>query len=237
MASPARPRRPHAAADRDLDHRAQGSGVNGGAGDGRRARWLGLCAGQRQRRDTNGSTPDRRAGRRPAEVRPPPASWQFTTDLGSVANGASRTLARGFRRRLAGGDRRAGDRLADRRPEGQRSDQHKHVSSRSTISQGDQVWTQQHDGVTPNQANGVAFAADGSVYVTGQSAKPPPRRRARKAQLEQFPAGVLVPPCVSVTEHPRSPPAGANTPSGNGVAVDQRLRRRGAERRRGGHRV
>ena len=36
-------------------------------------------------------------------------------------------------------------------------------------SEGDQVWTAQNDGLTPNQANGVAFGADGSVYVTGQS--------------------------------------------------------------------
>ena len=36
-------------------------------------------------------------------------------------------------------------------------------------SQGDQVWTQQDDGLTPNQANGVAFDASGNVYVTGQS--------------------------------------------------------------------
>ncbi len=36
-------------------------------------------------------------------------------------------------------------------------------------SQGDQVWTQQDDGPTPNQANAVAFDANGNVYVTGQS--------------------------------------------------------------------
>jgi hypothetical protein len=36
-------------------------------------------------------------------------------------------------------------------------------------SEGDQVWTQQDDGLTPNQANAVAFGANGSVYVTGQS--------------------------------------------------------------------
>lgn len=36
-------------------------------------------------------------------------------------------------------------------------------------SQGDQVWTQQDDGLTPNQANAVAFGANGEVYVTGQT--------------------------------------------------------------------
>ena len=36
-------------------------------------------------------------------------------------------------------------------------------------SQGDQVWTQQNDGLTPNQANGVAFGTNGEVYVTGQA--------------------------------------------------------------------
>ena len=36
-------------------------------------------------------------------------------------------------------------------------------------SQGQQSWITQDDGVTPNQANGVAFGADGSVYVTGSA--------------------------------------------------------------------
>jgi len=36
-------------------------------------------------------------------------------------------------------------------------------------SQGNQTWKSQDDGVTPNQANAVAFGADGSVYVTGQA--------------------------------------------------------------------
>jgi len=36
-------------------------------------------------------------------------------------------------------------------------------------SQGDQVWTQQDDAATPNQANAVAFDANGNVYVTGQT--------------------------------------------------------------------
>lgn len=36
-------------------------------------------------------------------------------------------------------------------------------------STGDQVWTQQDDGLTPNQANAVAFGANGDVYITGQS--------------------------------------------------------------------
>jgi hypothetical protein len=36
-------------------------------------------------------------------------------------------------------------------------------------SQGDQVWTQQDDGLTPNQANAVAFGANGDVFVTGQT--------------------------------------------------------------------
>lgn len=36
-------------------------------------------------------------------------------------------------------------------------------------SQGDLQWEQQDDGLTPNQANAVAFGANGTVYVTGQS--------------------------------------------------------------------
>jgi hypothetical protein len=35
--------------------------------------------------------------------------------------------------------------------------------------EGNQVWQQQDDALTPNQAGAVAFGADGSVYVTGQS--------------------------------------------------------------------
>jgi hypothetical protein len=37
-------------------------------------------------------------------------------------------------------------------------------------AQGDQVWSQENNGISGNQANGVAFGDDGSVYVTGQSA-------------------------------------------------------------------
>lgn len=36
-------------------------------------------------------------------------------------------------------------------------------------SLGNQVWRQQDDGLTPSRPSGVAFGADGSVYVTGQS--------------------------------------------------------------------
>jgi len=37
-------------------------------------------------------------------------------------------------------------------------------------SEGNQVWSHESDGVTGNQANAVAFGADGTVYVAGQSA-------------------------------------------------------------------
>jgi hypothetical protein len=37
-------------------------------------------------------------------------------------------------------------------------------------AQGDQVWRQQSNGISANQANAVAFGADGQVYVTGQTA-------------------------------------------------------------------
>lgn len=36
-------------------------------------------------------------------------------------------------------------------------------------SAGNKVWSQQGDGLTPNQAHAVAFGANGDVYVTGQS--------------------------------------------------------------------
>ncbi len=37
-------------------------------------------------------------------------------------------------------------------------------------NQGDQVWSHETDGVAGNQANALAFGADGSLYVTGQTA-------------------------------------------------------------------
>jgi len=91
----------------------------------------------------------------------------FSTDLGSAAKATGLSLAvssDGSQVAVAGqvtGSLTAGQTVSD--PTG----------SNSFVSvfdaQGDPVWTQQTDGLTPNQANAVAFGADGSVYVTGQA--------------------------------------------------------------------
>ena len=82
-------------------------------------------------------------------------------------------------------------------------------------NQGNQVWQQQDDGINPNQANAVAFGADGSVYVTGQ------------AQTTTAPQGATGPTNsflqvfstkgVSVSNTPIAT-GGPNT--SNGIAVD-----------------
>ena len=91
----------------------------------------------------------------------------FSTDLGSAASASGLSLAvsaDGSQVAIAGqvtGSLTAGQTVND--PTGANS----FVAVYD--AQGDQVWNQQDDGVTPNQANAVAFGADGSVYVTGQA--------------------------------------------------------------------
>ena len=91
----------------------------------------------------------------------------FSTDLGSAASASGLSLAvsaDGSQVAIAGqvtGSLTAGQTVND--PTGANS----FVAVYD--NQGDQVWSQQDDGMTPNQANGVAFGADGSVYVTGQA--------------------------------------------------------------------
>jgi hypothetical protein len=91
----------------------------------------------------------------------------FSTDLGSAASASGLSLAvspDGSQVAIAGSvtgsltpDRKVND------PTGSNT----FVSVYDSL--GNQVWTQQDDGLTPNQGNGVAFGADGSVYVTGQA--------------------------------------------------------------------
>jgi hypothetical protein len=92
---------------------------------------------------------------------------QFATDLGSATDASGLSLAvspDGSQVAIAGtvtGSMTAGQIVNDQ------------TGTNSFVSvydsEGDQVWTQQNDGLTPNQANGVAFGAGGSVYLTGQS--------------------------------------------------------------------
>jgi hypothetical protein len=91
----------------------------------------------------------------------------FSTDLGSAASASGLSLAvspDGSQVAIAGtvtGSLTTGNTVTD--PTGANS----FVAVYD--SQGDQVWSTQDDGVTPNQANAVAFGANGTVYVTGQS--------------------------------------------------------------------
>jgi hypothetical protein len=91
----------------------------------------------------------------------------FSSVVGSAANASGLSLALsadGSQVAIAGqvtGSLKQGDKVND--PTGANS----FVAVYD--SQGDQSWVSQTDGVTPNQAGGVAFGADGSVYVTGQS--------------------------------------------------------------------
>jgi len=91
----------------------------------------------------------------------------FSTDLGSATSASGLSLAvsaDGSQVAVAGsvtGSMTAGQTVND--PTGNNS----FVAVYD--SQGNQVWTQQDDGLTPNRANAVAFDANGNVYVTGQS--------------------------------------------------------------------
>jgi len=137
----------------------------------------------------------------------------FSTDLGSAANAGGLALAvsaDGSQVAIAGQVTGA---LAD----GQKVNDPKGANTFVSVydSQGDPVWTQQNDGVFPNQATGVAFGADGSVYVTGQS---------QTSTLPQGPQGpsnsflqVFSPTGVSVS-NTQIATGGPNTSAG--VAVD-----------------
>jgi hypothetical protein len=91
----------------------------------------------------------------------------FSTDLGSAASASGLSLAispDGSQVAVAGevtGSLTTGNTVTD--PTGANS----FVAVYD--SQGNQLWSQQDDDVTPNQANAVAFDASGNVYVTGQS--------------------------------------------------------------------
>ena len=89
----------------------------------------------------------------------------FSTDLGSVSSASGLSLAvsaDGTQVAVAGqvtGSLTANNQVND--PTGANSFVAVYDST------GNQTWISQDDGVTPNQANAVAFGADGSVYVTG----------------------------------------------------------------------
>ncbi|HLY79458.1 MAG TPA: hypothetical protein VKQ70_08805 [Caulobacteraceae bacterium] len=91
----------------------------------------------------------------------------FSHDLGSVSSASGLSLAvsaDGTQVAVAGqvtGSLTAGNKVND--PTGANS----FVAVYD--SEGQQSWISQDDGVTPNQANAVAFGADGSVYVTGSA--------------------------------------------------------------------
>ncbi len=82
-------------------------------------------------------------------------------------------------------------------------------------NQGQQTWITQSEGATPNQANAVAFGADGSVYVTG-SAQTSPGPQGSQGPSNSFlqvfsTKGVRVASAQIAT-------GGPNT--SNGIAVD-----------------
>jgi len=91
----------------------------------------------------------------------------FSADLGSASNASGLSLAvspDGSHVAITGqvtGPLNAGQTVSD--PTGA----HSFVAVFDSL--GNQVWRQENDSLTPSQASGVAFGADGSVYVTGQS--------------------------------------------------------------------
>ncbi|MFI4933097.1 MAG: beta strand repeat-containing protein [Caulobacterales bacterium] len=91
----------------------------------------------------------------------------FTSDLGSASSASGLSLAvsaDGSKVAVAGS-------VAGPLTTGQTLNNPTGTNSFVTVfdPQGEQVWSQQRDGLSANQANAVAFGADGSVYVTGQT--------------------------------------------------------------------
>jgi hypothetical protein len=137
----------------------------------------------------------------------------FSTDLGSASSAGGLSLAvspDGSQVAIAGevtGSLTAGQTVAD--PTGANS----FVAVYN--SQGNQVWRQQDEGLTPNQANAVAFDASGNVYVTGQS------QTTTAVQGPQGPANSYLQVFSSTgvqLSNTQIATGGSNT--SNGVAVD-----------------
>lgn len=137
----------------------------------------------------------------------------FSTDLGSASSATGLSLAvsaDGSQVAIAGqvtGSLTAGQTVND--PTGANSFVAVYDSS------GDQSWVSQNDGVTPNQANAVAFGADGSVYVAGQA------QTTTAVQGSQGPSNsvlqVFSPTGIQVSST-QIASGGPNT--SNGIAVD-----------------
>ncbi|MGH6957605.1 MAG: beta strand repeat-containing protein [Caulobacteraceae bacterium] len=133
----------------------------------------------------------------------------FTTDLGSASSAGGLSLALsadGSQVAVAGqvtGSLVAGQTVND--PTG--SDTFVAVYD----SLGDKIWSQQDDGATPNHAGGVAFGANGDVYVTGQAQTATGAGGPTDSYLQVFD--------TSGVEVANTTIASGGTNTGNGVAV------------------
>ena len=137
----------------------------------------------------------------------------FSTDLGSATSASGLSLAvsaDGSQVAVAGsvtGSMTAGQTVND--PTGANS----FVAVYD--SEGDQVWAQQSDGLTPNQANAVAFDANGDVYVTGQS------QRTTGVQPPGAPSNSFLQVYSTAgTRIANTPIASGGSNTSSGVAVD-----------------